>query len=126
MWTSNGQPKAHARRRFVELIYSRTGKYANWDPSSEIRVRVIRSLHSHLLHIDGGQVGSYGRLDAKTGDLVVEGSIYDDSFREKLVHAGIDLESGEHLAEDVCPDWADFMACSKNVKKLEENLESTA
>jgi hypothetical protein len=125
MWNWNTQPRTHAQRKFVELIYNRTGKYANWDPPSEIRVCVIRSLHFHLLHIDDGQVGSYGKIDAKTGNLIVEGSIYDDSFRENLVHAGIDIEKGEHLAED-CPDETDFMACSKNVKKLEVNLESTA
>ncbi|KAJ8591275.1 hypothetical protein M405DRAFT_765127 [Rhizopogon salebrosus TDB-379] len=107
MWTWNTQPRTHAQRKFVELIYNRTGKYANWDPPSEIRV------------------GSYGKIEAKTGNLIVEGSIYDDSFRENLVHAGIDIKNGEHLAED-CPDETDFMACSKNVKKLEVNLESTA
>jgi len=41
MWSWATQPSSHAQRKFIELIYDRTGKYANWDPPSEMRVRVI-------------------------------------------------------------------------------------
>jgi hypothetical protein len=44
VWTWSTQPRSRAQRRLIELIYNRTGKYANWNPSSEIRVRVINSL----------------------------------------------------------------------------------
>jgi hypothetical protein len=126
MWTWNNTLRnSHAQRKFIELIYNRTGKYVNCDPPSEIRVRIIRSLRFHLLHIDDGQVGSYGRIERETGSLVVEGSIYDDSFREQLVSAGIDLESGEYLPED-CPDETDFTTWSKNVKEVQLNFESIA
>ncbi|KAJ8591016.1 hypothetical protein M405DRAFT_735836 [Rhizopogon salebrosus TDB-379] len=107
VWTWSTQPRSRAQRRLIELIYDRTGKYANWNPSSEIRV------------------GSYGRIDRETGSLIVIGSIYDDDFKQNLVDAGIDLDSGEHHPEET-PDEADFIASSKNVKKVEANLESTA
>jgi hypothetical protein len=57
--------------------------------------------------------------------LIVIGNIYDDDFKQNLVDAGIDLDSGEHHPEET-PDEADFIASSKNVKKVEVNLESTA
>ncbi|KAJ8591267.1 kinase-like protein [Rhizopogon salebrosus TDB-379] len=108
MWTWNNTLRnSHAQRKFIELIYNRTGKYVNCDPPSEI------------------QVGSYGRIEKETGSLVVEGSIYNDSFREQLLSADIDLESGEYLPED-CPDETDFTTRSKNVKEVQLNLESIA
>jgi len=107
LWSWNSKPSSHAQRKFIELIYNRTGKYPNWDPPSEM------------------QVGSYGRIDRETGNLTVEGSIYDDAFKETLIRVGIDIESGEHRPED-CPDETDFTAWSKNVKKLEFNIETHA
>jgi hypothetical protein len=44
-WSWDTRPIFHAQRKYFELIYNRTGKYANWDPPSEIRVRVISSLY---------------------------------------------------------------------------------
>jgi hypothetical protein len=72
-----------------------------------------------------GQVGSYGRIEETTGNLIVEGSIYDDDFKQKLINAHINIESGEHLPED-CPDEVEFSTWSKNVKKLDLSGESHA
>jgi hypothetical protein len=44
VWTWNTQPRFRAQRRLIELIYNRTGKYAYWDSSWGIQVRVINSL----------------------------------------------------------------------------------
>ncbi|OJA16332.1 hypothetical protein AZE42_06575 [Rhizopogon vesiculosus] len=107
LWSWNSKPTSHAQRKFIELIYNRTGKYANWDPPSEM------------------QVGSYGRIDRETGNLTVEGSIYDKAFEENLIGAGINIDSDEHRPEE-CPDETDFTAWSKNVKKLEFNIETHA
>jgi hypothetical protein len=57
--------------------------------------------------------------------LIVIGNIYDNVFKQNLVDAGIDLGPGEHHPEETL-DEADFIASSKNVKKVEVNLKSTA
>ncbi|KAG2129592.1 hypothetical protein DEU56DRAFT_493042 [Suillus clintonianus] len=107
MWSWNTQPDSHAQRKFIELIFDRTGKYPNWDPPSEITV------------------GSYGRIDRDTGNLNIEGSIYSDHFKELLIDAGINPESGEHLPED-CPEESEFTTWSKNVKRIESKVDSQA
>jgi len=57
--------------------------------------------------------------------LTVEGSIYDDEFKENLIRVGIDVENSEHRPED-CPDEVDFSTWSKNVKKLDMSIEANA
>jgi hypothetical protein len=64
------------------------------------------------------QVGSYGRIDKDTGDLIVQGTIYSDEFRQRLVDIGINVESGEHLPKD-CPDEVEFTTWSKNITRLD-------
>ncbi|KAG2037122.1 hypothetical protein BDR03DRAFT_1000086 [Suillus americanus] len=107
MWSWDTQPSSHAQRKFIELIFDRTGKYPNWDPPSEI------------------PVGSYGRIDKATGNLIPQGSIYSDDFKHYLVDAGVDFESGEHLPED-CPEESEFTTWSKHVKRIESNVDSQA
>jgi hypothetical protein len=79
-------------------------------------------LSSHV-HIE--QVGSYGRIDKATGNLIPQGSIYSDDFKHYLVDAGINFESGEHLPQD-CPEVSEFTTWSKNVKQIELNVDSQA
>ncbi|KAG1880924.1 hypothetical protein F4604DRAFT_1748776 [Suillus subluteus] len=107
MWSWDTQSNSHAQRKFIELIFDRTGKYPNWDPPSEI------------------PVGSYGRIDKATGNLIPQGSIYSDDFKHYLVDAGVNFESGEHLPED-CPEESELTTWSKNVKRIESNVESQA
>jgi hypothetical protein len=107
MWSWDTQPNSHAQRKFIELIFDRTGKYTNWDPPSEI------------------PIGSYGRIDKATGNLIPQGSIYSDDFKHYLVDAGINFESGEHLPQD-CPEVPEFTTWSKNVKQIELNVDSQA
>ncbi|KAG2129591.1 hypothetical protein DEU56DRAFT_816898 [Suillus clintonianus] len=107
MWNWLTNPNSHAQRKFVELIFERTGKYPNWDPPSEI------------------PVGSYGLIDKDTGKLIPQGSIYSHDFRQRLVDAGIDPDSNEHQPKD-CPEESEFTAWSKNVRRLELNVESHA
>ncbi|KAG1734943.1 uncharacterized protein EDB91DRAFT_1146121 [Suillus paluster] len=107
MWSWDTQPNSHAQRKFIELIFDRTGKFPNWDPPSEI------------------PVGSYGRIDKATGNLIPQGSIYSDDFKQRLVDAGINPESGEHLPEE-CPEESEFTTWSKNVRRIELNVDSQA
>ncbi|KAG0696501.1 hypothetical protein DFH29DRAFT_857922 [Suillus ampliporus] len=107
MWSWLTQPNSSAQRKFIELIFDRTGKYPNWDPPSEI------------------PVGSYGRIDRATGNLDVQGSIYSNDFKSLLIDAGIDPESNEHHPKD-CPEESEFTTWSKNVRRLELNVESHA
>lgn len=103
-WLTN---ESNAQRKFIELIFERTGKYPNWDPPSEI------------------PVGSYGFVDKVTGNFFPKGSIYSSEFQPLLRSVGIDPDSDKHHPED-CPEEAEFTAWSTNVKKLELNVESYA
>ncbi|KAI0060413.1 hypothetical protein BV25DRAFT_957857 [Artomyces pyxidatus] len=47
-------------RMYVDLIYGKTSKYANWDPAKRI------------------QIGDYGIVDRETGAFEPEGNIYTD------------------------------------------------
>ncbi|KAG0696500.1 hypothetical protein DFH29DRAFT_950834 [Suillus ampliporus] len=107
MWSWDTKPNANAQRKFMALVFNRTEKYPNWDPLSEI------------------PVGSYGRIDSATGNLDVQGSIYSDDFKQRLIDVGINLESGEHLPEE-CPEESEFTTWSKNVRKIELDVDSHA
>jgi hypothetical protein len=50
--------KGNAQRKFVDLVNEATFKWANWDPPKVI------------------QIGDFGTIDKKTGELKVEGNIY--------------------------------------------------
>ncbi|KAG2049082.1 hypothetical protein BDR06DRAFT_961986 [Suillus hirtellus] len=85
MWSWDMLSNSHTQRKFIQLILNRTGKYPNWDPSSEI------------------PVGSYGNIDKATGNLIIQGFIYPDDFKHHLLDAGINIEPGELLHEE-CPE----------------------
>ncbi|KAG0706990.1 hypothetical protein DFH29DRAFT_995570 [Suillus ampliporus] len=59
-------PGVEASRKFIDLIRQTSSKWANWDSSSKIKM------------------GDYGMIDGKTGELQVEGKIYDEAFQELL------------------------------------------
>jgi len=48
-------------RKFIDLIFKASGRWANWNPPSDIKV------------------GDYGKLDEKTGEFNREGNIYIDT-----------------------------------------------
>ncbi|KAG1787365.1 uncharacterized protein HD556DRAFT_1448855 [Suillus plorans] len=85
----------------MDLIFERTTKYPNWDPPAEIP-----------LYVDVEQVGSYGKIDKATGNFIPQGSIYSNDFQS--------------LLRRDCPEESEFTAWSKNVRRLELNVESHA
>ncbi|KAG2749691.1 hypothetical protein P692DRAFT_20732431 [Suillus brevipes Sb2] len=60
-----------ASRKFIDLIFQSSSKWANWDPPIPIKV------------------GDYGTIDRKTGVLIVKGNIYDETFQESLTQQGL-------------------------------------
>ena len=94
-FNSRGGPSL--QRKYIDLIYGKSTKYANWDPPKEIRVRPqflsfprIRLTLSMCV-----QVGAYGTLDKKTGEFLVEGNIYDAEIQRELDRQDIDLEMAD-------------------------------
>lgn len=69
-----------ASRKYIDLIHQASSKWANWDPPIEIKV------------------GDYGFIDAATGELVVEGNIYNTEFQTSLVKQGLKI----NLSEQSC------------------------
>ncbi|KAG2155300.1 uncharacterized protein EDB93DRAFT_1080547 [Suillus bovinus] len=63
-----------ASRKFIDLIRQASSKWANWDPPIEIKV------------------GDYGTIDSETGELDVEGNIYDIGFQTSLKNQGLNVD----------------------------------
>ncbi|KAG1869167.1 hypothetical protein C8R48DRAFT_110368 [Suillus tomentosus] len=62
-----------ASRKFIDLIRQASSKWANWDPPIEIKV------------------GDYGTIEHDSGELDVEGNIYDKTFQTSLDNQGLKL-----------------------------------
>ncbi|KAG2148843.1 hypothetical protein DEU56DRAFT_782498 [Suillus clintonianus] len=58
-------------RKFIDLIFQASSKWANWNPDIEIKV------------------GDYGTINRESGRLIVEGNIYDAVFQESLKQQGL-------------------------------------
>ncbi|KZP12442.1 hypothetical protein FIBSPDRAFT_667810, partial [Athelia psychrophila] len=65
-------------RKFIDLMFKETGKYANWELAKSI------------------WVGDYGTVDRNTGTFVKYGNIYDDGLIPNRT-ARDDIVSGEPL-----------------------------
>ncbi|KAG1758330.1 hypothetical protein EDD22DRAFT_910859 [Suillus occidentalis] len=66
-----------ASRKFIDLIRQASSKWANWDPPIEIKV------------------GAYGTIDSDSGELDVEGNIYDSTFQTSLNNQGLKINLSE-------------------------------
>ncbi|KAH7906670.1 hypothetical protein BJ138DRAFT_1117362 [Hygrophoropsis aurantiaca] len=88
----------YASRKYVDLIRQTTAKWANWDPPIPIKV------------------GSYGTINGETGELDVEGNIYDATFEEiwKTHFPNINLK--DHQPKVGEPD-EDFVVSSVGVRR---------
>ncbi|KAG2148858.1 hypothetical protein DEU56DRAFT_782530 [Suillus clintonianus] len=69
-----------ASRKFIDLIRQASSKWANWDPPIKIKV------------------GDYGTIDSESGELDVEGNIYEAAFQESLNKQGLKID----LSDESC------------------------
>lgn len=72
-----------ASRKFIDLIRQASSKWANWDPPIEIKV------------------GHYGTINSETGELEVEGNIYDAEFQESLNRQGLRINLSDSSCQPV-------------------------
>lgn len=66
-----------ASRKFIDLIRQASSKWANWDPPIKIKV------------------GDYGTIDSESGELDVDGNIYDKTFQTSLNKQGLKINLSE-------------------------------
>ena len=119
---------SHLQRKYIDLIYQGSTKWVSCDPPTPIQVRLLSQLFQRVpqrltLEIIDHQVGAYGTVDRKTGDLIVEGNIYDPEFQRELDKRGIniclkDSPPLEGAAEDT------FAITSRGYKQEELNADS--
>jgi hypothetical protein len=70
-------------RKFTDLIRQTSSKWANWDPTIEIKV------------------GDYGMINRQSGNLEVQGSIYDAAFQESLNQQGFTLDLSDTSCQPI-------------------------
>ncbi|KAG1752086.1 hypothetical protein EDB19DRAFT_1993852 [Suillus lakei] len=94
-----------ASRKFIDLIFQTSSKWANWDPPIEIRV------------------GHYGTINKNTGVLEVEGNIYEPAFQESLKQQGLMVNMSDPSFRPMKGAVEDDMIMSSiDVKKEELSL----
>ncbi|KAJ3724157.1 hypothetical protein DFJ43DRAFT_1158007 [Lentinula guzmanii] len=92
-----GSPQSS--RKFIDLIFAASSKWANWDPPKQIHV------------------GDYGTIDKKTGEFEKEGNIYEDVTTAEIATA--------HPPQTAAKDKT-FEISSNHVRRTEFSLEPTA
>ncbi|KAG2148862.1 hypothetical protein DEU56DRAFT_782542 [Suillus clintonianus] len=70
-----------ASRKYIDLIRGASSKWANWDPPTKIKV------------------GDYGKIDSESGELDVEGNIYEEAFQESLNKQGLKIDLSDVLCQ---------------------------
>ncbi|KAG2034436.1 hypothetical protein BDR03DRAFT_964998 [Suillus americanus] len=94
-----------ASRKFIDLIFKTSSKWANWDPPITIKV------------------GHYGTIDRRTGVLQVEGNIYDEAFQESLNQQGLTIDLSHSSCQPIKGAVEEDMIMSSiDVKKGEISL----
>lgn len=94
----------NAGRKFIDLIRQSTAKWANWDPPIPI------------------QVGAYGRLNTETGELDIEGNIYDPEFQVLLDKVDGTLKLADFPAQIGAPE-GDFIVCTMGVRQNDLKID---
>ncbi|KIK41205.1 hypothetical protein CY34DRAFT_806384 [Suillus luteus UH-Slu-Lm8-n1] len=96
-----------ASRKFIDLIHQASSMWANWDSPSQIRV------------------GDYGMIDNTTGELVVQGNIYDDTFQTFLNNQGLKIDLSEPSCQPQQGEIDDSMIItSSGVKQIGLSMSS--
>jgi hypothetical protein len=94
----------YLQRKYVDLIRQVSSKWVNWDPPI------------------GVQVGSYGTVDKETGNLIVEGNVYDPAFQAELDKHKAGIIMADFPPQDG-PIEDDFVISSRGAKRGEVDKE---
>jgi len=95
------------QRKYVDLIRQSSSKWANWDPPIPV------------------EVGAYGTINYETGELEVEGNIYDPEFQAELDKINIKFKIADHppMQGEI---EKDSIIASSGARKRDFNVESEA
>jgi hypothetical protein len=64
------------------------------------------------------QVGAYGEVENETGELRVDGNIYDPEFQAELNRLGLTIRMADHPPEEGGVE-DDFIVSSKGAKRID-------
>ena len=67
------------------------------------------------------QVGAYGEVESETGELRVDGNIYDPEFQDELNRLGLRLHVADHPPQEGAVE-EDFIIASKGAKRMDLHL----
>lgn len=93
------------QRKYIDLIRRVSSKWVNWNPPIQIRV------------------GSFGKIDKETGDLIVEGNIYDPEFQEDLDKHDVKISMANFPPQEG-PVEDDFVIASRGAKRQDIDSDS--
>ncbi|KAG8215952.1 hypothetical protein J3R82DRAFT_7932 [Butyriboletus roseoflavus] len=98
---------SYMQRKYIDLIRQVSSKWVNWDPPIEIRV------------------GAYGTVDKETGELIVEGNIYDPEFQGELDKQGVKFNLADYPPQEG-PIEDDFIIASRGAKRQDLSADKAA
>jgi len=90
----------YLQRKYVDLIRHVSSKWGNWDPPVPV------------------EVGAYGEVEYETGELRIDGNIYDSDFQAELDRLGLRLRMADHPPEESGVE-EDFIVASKGAKRVD-------
>ncbi|KAF8556658.1 hypothetical protein OG21DRAFT_1506253 [Imleria badia] len=93
----------YLQRKYVDLIRQVSSKWVNWDPPIPV------------------EVGAYGEVERETGELRVEGNIYDPDFQAELNKLGFALRMDDHPPQEGGAE-EEFILASKGAKRVDLSL----
>ncbi|KAG2108506.1 uncharacterized protein F5147DRAFT_576935 [Suillus discolor] len=92
----------YASRKFIDLIFQTSSKWADWDPPVPIKV------------------GSFGKIDRPTGVFIADGNIYDEAFQESFKQQGLMIDLSHPSCQPIMGAVEeDMIMSSMDVKKSE-------
>lgn len=86
--------------------------------SSRGLASIYANLHPSHFHVFDRQVGAYGEVEYETGELRIDGNIYDSDFQVELDRLGLRLRMADHPPEESGVE-EDFIIASKGAKRVD-------
>ncbi|KAI9462104.1 hypothetical protein HD554DRAFT_2176076 [Boletus coccyginus] len=90
-------------RKYIDLIHKVSSKWVNWDPPIPV------------------EVGAFGEVESDTGELRVDGNIYDPDFQTELNKLGFTLHMADHPPKEGGAE-EDLVISSKGAKRVDLSL----